>query len=55
MDDWNVDVWKMNDECCMNKKHGRKNSWTNGKCDETQIMFDEFPMNGHLGWIDEWM
>lgn len=37
MDDWHMNAWIMNDECCMNEKHGCKNSWTNGKFDETQI------------------
>jgi hypothetical protein len=46
MDDWHMDAWRMNDECCMNEKHGCKNSCTNGKFDETHI---------NVWWIsNEW-
>jgi hypothetical protein len=24
MDDWHMDAWQMNDECCMDEKHGCK-------------------------------
>jgi hypothetical protein len=46
MDGWHMNAWRMNDECCMNEKHGCKNSWKNGKFDETQI---------NVWWIsNEW-
>jgi hypothetical protein len=31
MDDWHMDVWQMNDECCMNEKMDVKKSWANQK------------------------